>query len=78
MKYDRALPTNVDIEVLLEELMEYFDDRVDVDHNGIIFTTNAEGRFSMEIQQALYQLERQKKPAFYPPGMPFGRKDNEL
>lgn len=58
MKYERSLPNNVNIEDVLTELLEYMEDRQDADHNGYNFAPNKEMSLAVNIQQALYQIER--------------------
>lgn len=55
---ERTLPYNINIEDLLTELLEYFEDRQDADHDGESFVPNREMKFATEIQQALFQLEK--------------------
>lgn len=61
MKYERSLPNNVNIEDVLTELLEYMEDRQDADHNGYNFIPNKEMSLAVNIQQALYQIERNIK-----------------
>ena len=57
----RTLPYDVNIEDLLNELLEYMEDRADADHDGDNFVPNKEMKFQIEIEQALHQINTPKK-----------------
>lgn len=59
-RYERVLPYDVDLEDLLLELLEYMEDRQDVNDGESGASPNKEMNFANEINQVLYQLERQK------------------
>lgn len=61
-KYSRETPYNVSISGLLEELLEYMEDRSDVvdSDSEMGVSPNTEMRFATDIAQALFQLERDK------------------
>jgi hypothetical protein len=58
MKYERQTPYEVNLEDLLVSLLEYMEDRADADHDGERFVPNEEMSLSIDIGQALYQLEK--------------------
>lgn len=53
----RTLPYDVNIQDLLNELLEYMEDRQDADHDGDNFVANKEMKFAQEIEQALFQIQ---------------------
>lgn len=61
MKHERALPFNIDVESLLNEILEYMEDRQDADHDGDGFVPNKEMSLAVEIRQALFQIEKGNK-----------------
>lgn len=67
MQYERVLPYSVNIEDVLTELLEYFEDRADVidNVNSTGVKPNKEMNFATEIQQALYQIQKAKNANKY-------------
>lgn len=55
---ERELPYNVNIEDVLTEILEYMEDRSDIKDSDSGPSPNDEMRFSSEIRQALFQLQK--------------------
>lgn len=54
---DRAQQRERKLRTVLEEALEYFEDRQDADHNGERFVPNKEMRMAQTIREALGEAE---------------------
>ena len=61
MKCERVLPFEVNIEDVLIELLEYMEDRQDVNDSETGPAPNKEMNFATDIRQMLFQIEKAKK-----------------
>lgn len=80
MIYERLLPFNVDSVDILTRILEYMEDKQDVNDGDLGPSPNKEMNFATDIRQLLWQIEAKADPynggKDLTTGMPFGRTIN--